>query len=76
MRGNLAVAVIPQHAKGMMSIIAKSLLLRIALLKSFDEADYDCVVIAVAHDKFKGLKFSKALVYDIKNIYENADARL
>ena len=45
-------------------------------LKSFDEADYDCVVIAVAHDKFKGLKFSKALVYDIKNVYENADARL
>ena len=45
-------------------------------LKSFDEADYDCIVIAVAHDKFKGLKFSKALVYDIKNIYENADARL
>ena len=45
-------------------------------LKSFDEADYDCVVIAVAHDKFNGLKFSKALVYDIKNVYENADARL
>ncbi|EET78759.1 polysaccharide biosynthesis protein, nucleotide sugar dehydrogenase, TviB family [Campylobacter showae] len=45
-------------------------------LKSFDEEDYDCVVIAVAHDKFKGLKFSKALVYDIKNVYENADARL
>lgn len=45
-------------------------------LKSFDEADYDCVVIAVAHDKFKGLKISKALVYDIKNVYENADARL
>ena len=45
-------------------------------LKSFDEADYDCVVIADAHDKFKGLKFSKALVYDIKNVYENADARL
>ena len=45
-------------------------------LKSFDEANYDCVVIAVAHDKFKGLKFSKALVYDIKNVYENADARL
>ena len=45
-------------------------------IKSFDEADYDCVVIAVAHDKFKGLKFSKALVYDIKNVYENADARL
>ena len=45
-------------------------------LKSFDEADYDCVVIAVAHDKFKGLKFSKALIYDIKNVYENADARL
>ena len=33
-------------------------------------------MIAVAHDKFKGLKFSKALVYDIKNVYENADARL
>ena len=48
----------------------------LTLLKSFDEADYDCVVIAVAHDKFKGLKFSKALVYDIKNVYENADARL
>lgn len=45
-------------------------------LKSYDENDYDCVVIAVAHDKFRGLNFKNVLVYDIKNIYPNADARL
>lgn len=38
--------------------------------------DYDCVVIAVAHNEFKGLDFSKSLVYDIKNVYKNADAKL
>lgn len=45
-------------------------------LKDYKQNDYDCVVIAVAHDKFKGLKFKDVLVYDIKNIYPNADARL
>ena len=45
-------------------------------LKDYKQNDYDCVVIAVAHDKFKGLKFKDVLVYDIKNIYPDADARL
>ncbi|WP_169779894.1 Vi polysaccharide biosynthesis UDP-N-acetylglucosamine C-6 dehydrogenase TviB [Campylobacter curvus] len=45
-------------------------------LKSYELKDYDCVVIAVAHDEFKGLKFDGTLVYDIKNIYPNADGRL
>ncbi|QKG29846.1 Vi polysaccharide biosynthesis UDP-N-acetylglucosamine C-6 dehydrogenase TviB [Campylobacter sp. RM16187] len=45
-------------------------------LKNYDENDYNCVIIAVAHDKFKGLKFKNILVYDIKNIYPDADARL
>ncbi|WP_170019337.1 Vi polysaccharide biosynthesis UDP-N-acetylglucosamine C-6 dehydrogenase TviB [Campylobacter sp. RM16190] len=45
-------------------------------LKNYDENDYNCVIIAVAHDKFKGLKFKNVLVYDIKNIYPDADARL
>ena len=45
-------------------------------LKDYKQNNYDCVVIAVAHDKFKGLKFKDVLVYDIKNIYPDADARL
>lgn len=48
----------------------------IDLLKDYKQSDYDCVVIAVAHDKFKALNFKNVLVYDIKNIYPNADARL
>ncbi|MCD8213342.1 MAG: Vi polysaccharide biosynthesis UDP-N-acetylglucosamine C-6 dehydrogenase TviB [Campylobacter sp.] len=45
-------------------------------LKSYELKDYDCVVIAVAHNEFKGLNLSGALVYDVKNVYPNADARL
>lgn len=45
-------------------------------LESYDACGYDCVVIAVAHDKFKGINLDGALVYDIKNIYPKADARL
>lgn len=45
-------------------------------LENYDESRYDCVVLAVAHDKFKGINFKSALVYDIKNIYAKADARL
>lgn len=39
-------------------------------------SEYDCVVLAVAHSQFKELKLDNCLVYDIKNIYKNADARL
>ncbi|WP_172199912.1 Vi polysaccharide biosynthesis UDP-N-acetylglucosamine C-6 dehydrogenase TviB [Campylobacter sp. RM16188] len=45
-------------------------------LENYDASNYDCVVITVAHDKFKGLNLSDTLVYDIKNIYPKADARL
>lgn len=38
--------------------------------------DYDCIVLAVAHKEFKDLSLDGCLVYDIKNIYKNADARL
>lgn len=37
---------------------------------------YDCIVIAVAHDEFKRLNLSGCLVYDIKNIYRDADGAL
>lgn len=47
-----------------------------ALHNEYDISEYDCVVIAVAHDEFKGLSFGNKLVYDIKNIYKNANARL
>lgn len=46
------------------------------LLKSYEAKNYDCVVIAVAHNEFKGINLSGSLVYDIKNIYPKADARL
>lgn len=45
-------------------------------LESYEASNYDCVVIAVAHDKFKGINLDGTLVYDIKNIYAKADARL
>ncbi|MGH1601207.1 Vi polysaccharide biosynthesis UDP-N-acetylglucosamine C-6 dehydrogenase TviB [Campylobacter majalis] len=47
-----------------------------ALHNEYDISEYDCVVIAVAHDEFKELSFGDKLVYDIKNIYKNANARL
>ncbi|CAD7288768.1 nucleotide sugar dehydrogenase [Campylobacter suis] len=48
----------------------------IKLVKSYESSEYACVVIAVAHDEFRLLEFKNTLVYDIKNIYPNADARL
>ncbi|MBE2986889.1 Vi polysaccharide biosynthesis UDP-N-acetylglucosamine C-6 dehydrogenase TviB [Campylobacter sp. RM12920] len=46
------------------------------LIKDYDTNKYDCVVFAVAHNEFKKLKFKDTLVFDIKNIYENANERL
>lgn len=46
------------------------------LLDKYDEKDYDCIVLAVAHNKFKNLKFNSTLVYDIKGFYDNANERL
>lgn len=46
------------------------------LVNGYDLNDYDCVVIAVAHEQFKSLNLNGRLVFDIKNIYPNADARL
>ena len=42
-RGNLAVAVIPQHAKGMMSIIAKSLLLPVITVEG-ERIELPCLI--------------------------------
>lgn len=39
-------------------------------------SEYDCIVLAVGHDEFRGKSFDGTLVYDIKNIYDKADARL
>jgi UDP-N-acetyl-D-galactosamine dehydrogenase len=40
--------------------------------------EYDTVILAVAHDQYKMLKFKndKQVVYDIKSIWDNADGRL
>lgn len=46
------------------------------LVQSYDLKEYDCVVIAVAHNEFKNLDLKDSLVYDIKNIYPKANARL
>ena len=46
------------------------------LVKEYNLDDYDCIVIAVAHNEFKKLNLKGHLVYDIKNIYPEADARL
>lgn len=46
------------------------------LLKDYDLNNYDCVVVAVAHSEFKSLDLKGKLVFDIKNIYPDADARL
>ena len=45
-------------------------------LKRYELKDYDCVVIAVAHDEFKNINLDGCLVYDIKNVYKKADGRL
>ena len=40
--------------------------------------DYDAVVLAVAHDKFRTIKLNneKQVVYDIKSILDKSDGRL
>ena len=40
--------------------------------------DYQAVVLAVAHDKYKGIKLNnkKQVVFDIKSIVDNADGKL
>jgi UDP-N-acetyl-D-galactosamine dehydrogenase len=40
--------------------------------------DYEAIVMAVSHDKYKGLKFgnSNQIVYDIKSILRDSDGRL
>ncbi|QKF62476.1 polysaccharide biosynthesis protein, nucleotide sugar dehydrogenase, TviB family [Campylobacter mucosalis] len=46
------------------------------LVQNYLLKDYDCVVLAVAHNEFKTLDLGDLLVYDIKNIYPKADAKL
>ncbi|WP_069632164.1 Vi polysaccharide biosynthesis UDP-N-acetylglucosamine C-6 dehydrogenase TviB [Campylobacter pinnipediorum] len=46
------------------------------MIENYNANDYDCIVTAVAHNEFKGLDFKDKLVYDIKNIYPKASARL
>jgi len=48
------------------------------LNNSVDYDDYDAIVLAVAHDKFKTLVFKniKQIIYDIKSILDNYDGRL
>lgn len=46
------------------------------LVDSPNLKSYDCVILAVAHDKFKNLNLSECLVYDVKNVYKNAQEKL
>jgi UDP-N-acetyl-D-galactosamine dehydrogenase len=41
-------------------------------------ADYDSIVMAVSHDKYKALEFTNQnqVIYDIKSILKNSDGRL
>ncbi|CZE49276.1 nucleotide sugar dehydrogenase [Campylobacter geochelonis] len=48
----------------------------IDLVEKANLQDYDCVVIAVAHKEFFELDYSKSLVFDVKNVYKNAEGRL
>ena len=40
--------------------------------------DYEAIVMAVSHDKYKNLEFSNQnqVIYDIKSILKNSDGRL
>ena len=45
--------------------------------KNLDIANYNCVILAVAHDIYRELKFNnQQLVYDIKSVLENSSERL
>lgn len=46
------------------------------LVQNYVLKDYDCALLAVAHNEFKTLDLGDLLVYDIKNIYPKADAKL
>ncbi len=50
----------------------------ISLEKEPNYDEYEAVVLAVAHDKYKGivLNNSEQVVYDIKSVLDSADARL
>jgi len=54
----------------------------IDMLQSIDQkllAEYDAIVLAVAHDEFKKISLqpsSKQVIYDIKSILDSADGRL
>ncbi len=51
---------------------------KLELHNDVDINAYQAVVVAVAHDKYKSLKFNneKQVVFDIKSILENSDGRL
>jgi UDP-N-acetyl-D-galactosamine dehydrogenase len=48
------------------------------LKNDVDYDDYEAVVMAVSHDKYKGLCFENKsqVVYDIKSILKNSDGKL
>lgn len=47
-----------------------------SLAKSPNFSKYDLVILAVAHNEFKKINFENLFVYDIKNVYLSANARL
>ncbi len=51
---------------------------RLKLIEEVSFDDYDAIVLAVSHDKYKKLKFcnNNQIIYDIKSIVDNADGRL
>lgn len=51
---------------------------QIQLLKEYNIADYDAVIVAVGHDKYKELNFdlSKQVVFDVKSILSQKDGCL
>ncbi len=48
------------------------------LVKDVNNDEYEAVVLAVAHDKYKNMKLNntKQVVYDIKSILDDSDGRL
>jgi len=48
------------------------------LQKDENADEYEAVVLAVAHDKYRGMKIDNndQVVFDIKSIIDNADSRL
>ncbi|MCX6077351.1 MAG: nucleotide sugar dehydrogenase [Campylobacterales bacterium] len=50
----------------------------IHLIDEYNTKNYDAVIVAVGHDKYKTLKFEnkKQVVFDIKSILDYADGRL